>query len=128
MKLEPAPSLRNLLEIAVDAEDSTKNSSLTKPQIIEVFFSSGPGYQLISTFFQENCSDTHSTARNARRVFFSEHIRVWARVESSSPTSRLYSQSRLFTHVFDEIGTPGTAYKFLRFAVHLLNTTFTITG
>ncbi|KAL9709899.1 DNA mismatch repair protein Mlh1 [Leucoagaricus gongylophorus] len=35
MKLEPAPSLRNLLEIAVDAEDSTKNSSLTKPQIVE---------------------------------------------------------------------------------------------
>lgn len=43
MKLEPAPSLRNLLEIAVDAEDSTKNSSLTKPQIVEVFFLRVPG-------------------------------------------------------------------------------------
>jgi len=36
MKLEPAPSLRNLVEIAVEAEDSTKNSNLTKPQIVEV--------------------------------------------------------------------------------------------
>ena len=36
MKLEPAPSLKNLVEIAVEAEDSTKNSNLTKPQIVEV--------------------------------------------------------------------------------------------
>ncbi|KAJ3514094.1 hypothetical protein NLJ89_g2573 [Agrocybe chaxingu] len=35
IKLEPAPSIRTLLQIAVDAEESTKNSNLTKQQIVE---------------------------------------------------------------------------------------------
>ncbi|KAH0581893.1 hypothetical protein H2248_011575 [Termitomyces sp. 'cryptogamus'] len=35
MKLDPPPPLRNLVEIAVNAEDSTKNSKLTKSQIID---------------------------------------------------------------------------------------------
>ncbi|KAF5351213.1 hypothetical protein D9756_008426 [Leucocoprinus leucothites] len=35
IKLQPAPSLKNLLEIAVESEDSTKDSNLTKPQIVE---------------------------------------------------------------------------------------------
>ncbi|KAJ3574331.1 hypothetical protein NP233_g1848 [Leucocoprinus birnbaumii] len=35
MKLQPAPSLKTLLEIAVEGESSTKDSRLTKPQIVE---------------------------------------------------------------------------------------------
>ncbi|KAF9447828.1 DNA mismatch repair protein MutL [Macrolepiota fuliginosa MF-IS2] len=35
LKLEPAPPLKNLLEIAVEAEDSTKDSNLSKAQIVE---------------------------------------------------------------------------------------------
>ncbi|KAG6831060.1 hypothetical protein H0H92_012983 [Tricholoma furcatifolium] len=35
MKLDPPPSLRTLVEIAVNAEESTKESSLSKPQIID---------------------------------------------------------------------------------------------
>lgn len=37
LKLEPPPPLRRLIEIAVDAED-TSSSSLTKPQIVEKIF------------------------------------------------------------------------------------------
>ncbi|KAG6873882.1 hypothetical protein C0995_009661 [Termitomyces sp. Mi166 len=35
MKLDPPPSLRTLVEIAVKAEESTKNSKLTKSQIVD---------------------------------------------------------------------------------------------
>ncbi|CAA7268441.1 unnamed protein product [Cyclocybe aegerita] len=35
IKLEPAPSIRAMLQIAVEAEESTKSSSLTKEQIVE---------------------------------------------------------------------------------------------
>ncbi|KAF7761503.1 hypothetical protein Agabi119p4_9495 [Agaricus bisporus var. burnettii] len=35
LKLQPAPSLKDLLEISVGAEESTKESNLTKPQIVE---------------------------------------------------------------------------------------------
>ncbi|GLB39113.1 putative DNA mismatch repair protein Mlh1 C-terminus [Lyophyllum shimeji] len=35
LKLEPSPPLRTLVEIAVDAEDSTKNSNLSRPQIVD---------------------------------------------------------------------------------------------
>ena len=36
IKLEPPPSLRSMIEIAVNAEDSTENSRLSKNQIVEV--------------------------------------------------------------------------------------------
>lgn len=62
MKLEPAPSLRNLVEIAVEAEDSTKNSNLTKPQIVEVMLQFYFRKSWVSTDPpQENYSDSHST-------------------------------------------------------------------
>jgi len=66
MKLEPAPSLRNLIEIAVEAEDSTKNSNLTKPQIVEVMLQFYFRKSWVSTDHgflppQENYSDSHST-------------------------------------------------------------------
>lgn len=35
LKLQPAPSLKDLLEISVGVEESTKESNLTKPQIVE---------------------------------------------------------------------------------------------
>ncbi|RDB30347.1 DNA mismatch repair protein Mlh1 [Hypsizygus marmoreus] len=35
LKLEPAPSLRTLIEIAVNAEESTKESSMTKTQLVD---------------------------------------------------------------------------------------------
>ncbi|KXN85572.1 DNA mismatch repair protein Mlh1 [Leucoagaricus sp. SymC.cos] len=35
IKLEPAPSLKSLLEIAVEGEDFTQSSKLTKPQVVE---------------------------------------------------------------------------------------------
>lgn len=38
MKLQPPPSLRSLLQIAVNAEPSTKQSKLTKDQIVDVRF------------------------------------------------------------------------------------------
>jgi DNA mismatch repair protein MLH1 len=39
LKLQPAPSLRGLLEISVGAEESTKESNLTKEQIVEARYS-----------------------------------------------------------------------------------------
>ena len=36
IKLEPPPSLRSMIEIAVNADDSTENSRLSKNQIIDV--------------------------------------------------------------------------------------------
>jgi len=36
LRLEPAPSLRSLLEIAVQAEESVAKSGMTKTQIIDV--------------------------------------------------------------------------------------------
>lgn len=36
VKLEPAPSLRKLVTLAVNAEEGTKNSKLSKEQIVEV--------------------------------------------------------------------------------------------
>ncbi|KAF4582453.1 DNA mismatch repair protein [Pleurotus pulmonarius] len=38
MKLQPPPSLRSLLQIAVNAEPSTKQSKLTKDQIVDKIF------------------------------------------------------------------------------------------
>ncbi|KAF9041304.1 DNA mismatch repair protein MutL [Panaeolus papilionaceus] len=38
IKLEPSPSLRELLEIGVAAEDSTSQSELSKPEIVEQIF------------------------------------------------------------------------------------------
>jgi len=36
LKLEPPPSLRKLVDIAVSAEESTEGSRLSKKQIVEV--------------------------------------------------------------------------------------------
>lgn len=36
IKLEPPPSLRSMIEIAVNADDTTENSRLSKSQIVEV--------------------------------------------------------------------------------------------
>ena len=36
IKLEPPPSLRSMIEIAVNVDDSTENSCLSKNQIIDV--------------------------------------------------------------------------------------------
>ena len=36
IKLEPPPSLRSMIEIAVNADDSTENSRLSKNQIVDV--------------------------------------------------------------------------------------------
>ncbi len=36
LKLEPPPPLRKLVQIAVDAEDTTEDTKLTKAQIVDV--------------------------------------------------------------------------------------------
>ncbi|KAG5645503.1 hypothetical protein DXG03_005913 [Asterophora parasitica] len=38
LKLEPSPPLRILIEVAVNAEDSTETSTLSKPQIVDRIF------------------------------------------------------------------------------------------
>jgi DNA mismatch repair protein MLH1 len=36
LKLEPPPPLRAMVKLAVDAEEGTKHSRLTRPQIVDV--------------------------------------------------------------------------------------------
>lgn len=36
LKLQPPPPLRTLIEIAVELEEATEESGLTKPQIVDV--------------------------------------------------------------------------------------------
>ncbi|KNZ81633.1 DNA mismatch repair protein Mlh1 [Termitomyces sp. J132] len=57
MKLDPPPPLRNLVEIAVNAEDSTKNSKLTKSQIIDVLKILMPRREMLAEYFSLCISD-----------------------------------------------------------------------
>lgn len=59
LKLQPAPSIRNLLEIVVEVEGSTESSNPTKIQIV------GVHYSILSVailpngiFTAENCGTT----------------------------------------------------------------------
>lgn len=46
LKLEPPPPLKTLIKLAVDAEEGTKNSRLSKAQIVDV--------RLVLSFFLQN--------------------------------------------------------------------------
>jgi hypothetical protein len=69
--LEPAPSLRKLVKLAVDAEEGTKDSRLSKEEIVNVSQSYSVGCTTMPTYHfpSENCGDHHGKERYARRVF-----------------------------------------------------------
>ena len=63
IKLEPPPSLRSMIEIAVNADDSTENSRLSKNQIVDVrYFRSNVRTWIDLKFFSAHCGNTHGPA------------------------------------------------------------------
>jgi DNA mismatch repair protein Mlh1 C-terminus len=42
IKLEPSPSLRSMIEMAINADETTENSRLSKNQLVEVRHSVAP--------------------------------------------------------------------------------------
>lgn len=71
-KLDPAPSVRTLVELAIDAEPGTERSSMSKSEIVEVgplsCHNNAPSYVLI---LLQRIVDTMMTRREMLREYFS---------------------------------------------------------
>nr|GAT48497.1 predicted protein [Mycena chlorophos] len=73
VKLQPAPSIRKLIEIAVELEEATEESGLTKPEIVE------------------RIADTLISRRDMLAEYFSMHITPSGKIESLPLLLREYT-------------------------------------
>ena len=70
LRLDPPPSLRRLVKIAVEVEEGTERSGMSKDEIVDVCSSKFPYFSRSTQRpFTANSQDPDGQARDAARVF-----------------------------------------------------------